>query len=101
MRLINKNVIEGSSLGDSPEVIPVDPNYTQTAITINSLNTGTAIFRAKVLGSDGFENVEGGVLDLTVEKTLVIGSNDKGNPLESIEITTNPLSSFDYSICQH
>lgn len=102
MRISDVNPITGSATGVSEEVITVDPQYTQTRITINGLATGTATFTAKPLGGEVLEVIEGASINLaTPERTIILGNiNDNGVSYEEIGITVSAGTAFTYYINQ-
>ena len=101
MKITNPDKITGTATGASEEVITVDPQYTQARITINGLATGTATFRAKPQGGEVLEAIEGASINLSTERTIIIGSmSNNGTSLEEIGITVSAGTGFSYYIKQ-
>jgi hypothetical protein len=66
-------------------------------LVVAELATGTATVRAKGRNSDVFEDVDGGVIDLTINRTITITSDSM---IEEFEVTVSAGTPYKLSIFQ-
>ena len=83
---------------DTRYTIEISGQYLNNVITINPQNnSGLVTVRGALIKNIGFEDIENGTIDLTVERTLKIS----GYPIRALEFSSSETNAFTVWIKQY
>ena len=94
------NLHVGTFLGTKDQTFEIDvsPQYLDNVITIiPQSTTGVAYIKAAVTENTGFENVENGIINYSVERTLRIS----GYPIRSFQVVMSETVPFTIYVKQY
>jgi len=91
-----QNVQSFNMTGSGSEVIAIENELLRIQITAEGLATGTLTVKAKSNGCTAFEDVEGGTIDLTTTRTVLI----EGYSIDELEITTSTSAAYTLILVQ-